>query len=377
MRTPLIALDFFAGSGLVTLGLRPHFKVAWANDICAGKASVYRANFGSRDFQLGSIEQVHGADLPMADLSWASFPCQDLSLAGNMKGMAQGSRSGLFWQWLRVLDEIPEKPPVICLENVVGFLVADEGRHFRDAYGALRERGYVGGAFILDAVHFVPQSRPRGFLVAVREGACLDALSVPHPVAQYNPGSVMTAHAAAKDPHWIWWRLPPPPIRTSTFSDLLEENARIDAASDTKRLLAMLSDVNREKLEHAIASKVYLAGTGYKRMRKESSGKFQRLEIRFDGVAGCLRTPNGGSSRQLVIIVKDGAVSTRLLTVREAARLMGADDSFRIPGSYNGGYRAMGDAVAVPVTAWIAKHLLMPLAKRARASAAVSVLESV
>src|SRR5581483_5679108 len=111
-RSELTALDFFAGSGLVTLGLRPHFNVVWANDICRRKADIYTANFGNKHFQPGSIEDVHGAQLPYAHLSWASFPCQDLSLAGNMAGMDAGSRSGLFWQWLRVLDEMPRKPPV-------------------------------------------------------------------------------------------------------------------------------------------------------------------------------------------------------------------------------------------------------------------------
>ena len=127
----------------------------------------------------------------------------------------------------------------------------------------------------------------------------------------------------------------------------------------------MLSRVNKTKLEKAISSKNRIAGTGYRRTRKnKESEKVQRLEIRFDGIAGCLRTPEGGSSRQTVLIVENGEVKTRLMTVRETARLMGAPEEFEIPGTYYDGYKAMGDAVCAPVAGWLAEHLLSPLSLR-------------
>ena len=114
-------------------------------------------------------------------------------------------------------------------------------------------------------------------------------------------------------------------------------------------------------------AKTFFAGTAYRRTRPDENGiRTQRLEVRFDGVAGCLRTPNGGSSRQTVILVEKGVVRSRLMTVRECARLMGTPDTYRIQGTYNDGYRAMGDAVAVPVTRWLKRHLLMELAARSR-----------
>jgi DNA (cytosine-5)-methyltransferase 1 len=97
---------------------------------------------------------------------------------------------------------------------------------------------------------------------------------------------------------------------------------------------------------------------GYKRIR---NGK-QVLELRFDNVAGCLRTPQGGSSRQFLVIHRDSGFETRLLTVGETARLMGVRDSYRLEGTYNDSYKAMGDAVAVPVVRHLARHLLAPLA---------------
>ena len=83
--------------------------------------------------------------------------------------------------------------------------------------------------------------------------------------------------------------------------------------------------------------------------------------MRFDGVAGCLRTPEGGSSRQFLVIKDNGSFRTRLLTVREAAALMGAPRNYKLPGTYNDGYKAMGDAVAVPVSRYLAEKLLSPL----------------
>jgi len=84
---PWRMLEFFAGSGLVAYGMKGMFAPVWANDINERKAAVYKANFESDHFLLEDIKNVHGQDLPFAHLSWASFPCQDLSLAGNMKGI--------------------------------------------------------------------------------------------------------------------------------------------------------------------------------------------------------------------------------------------------------------------------------------------------
>ncbi|MEO8500938.1 MAG: DNA cytosine methyltransferase [Vicinamibacteria bacterium] len=364
---PPRALDFFAGSGLVRLGLEPEFETAWANDISPKKALVHRANFDGDAFELRDIQEVSGAHLPSADLAWASFPCQDLSLAGNLNGMKAGTRSGLFWEWMRVLDEMAQSkraPRILVAENVVGFLVANDGADFRTAYRALRDRGYLVGAIVVDAKSFLPQSRPRAFLIAVKDGLDLRGLVLGGPSAPFHPASVVRAAAAVADPDWLWWSLPIPSIRVPRFSDICERHAPAEEIP-VREIQKMLSSVNKEKLDAALQVGRLLCGTGYKRTRPVEDGSRRTfLELRFDGVAGCLRTPEGGSSRQTVVLVDKGRVRTRLLTVRECARLMGAPDSFRVPGTYNDGYRAMGDAVAVPVTRWLAQHLLLPMAQR-------------
>lgn len=362
------ALDFFAGSGLVRLGLEPEFESVWANDVCPKKKAVYEANFGDKRFQSDSIENVDGSTLPQADLAWASFPCQDLSLAGNLTGIKEGTRSGLFWQWLRVLDEMRaagKQVPILAAENVVGFLVAHNGRHFRKAYEALGERDYRMGALVIDAELFVPQSRPRAFLVAVHKDVDVSGYAQDAPSGAFHTDAVIRAAHHLKD--WLWWSLPEPSGQRQTFADLCDREATCESREKTRELRAMLSPVNRRKLKQAIDSGKFVVGTGYRRTRPDQDGvKRQRLELRFDGIAGCLRTPEGGSSRQVAMIVDHGNVRTRLLTVRETARLMGAPDTFKLPGSYNDGYRAMGDAVAVPVTRWVTRNLLAPLAGRYR-----------
>ncbi len=154
------ALEFFAGSGLVRLGLAPEFESLWANDICAKKRDVYVANHPWDKFHLGDIQDVQGQNLPEADLAWASFPCQDLSLAGNLGGMKTGTRSGLFWEWIRVLQELNKhgkRPQILVAENVVRFVVANQGKHFKLAYRALRDLGYMVGAVVIDAKNFALQ----------------------------------------------------------------------------------------------------------------------------------------------------------------------------------------------------------------------------
>lgn len=128
------------------------FAPVWANDISEQKAAVYEANFGCERFVLDDIKNIKGADLPFAHLSWASFPCQDLSLAGSIGGI-HASRSGLVWEWLRVLDEMDDKPKILLLENVAGLLSTNGGDNYRVLHLALVERGYRCGAVLLNAFH--------------------------------------------------------------------------------------------------------------------------------------------------------------------------------------------------------------------------------
>ena len=120
-------LEFFAGAGLVRAGLEPDWRCLWANDIDTSKQRIYEANFGKGDFHPGDVADVKASELPAADMAWASFPCQDLSLAGWQRGMS-AEQSGTFWPfWSLMRDrfDVGKRPPIIVLENVTGLLYGD------------------------------------------------------------------------------------------------------------------------------------------------------------------------------------------------------------------------------------------------------------
>ena len=343
----------------MTEAVSPHFDILWANDISSKKADVYRCNHGSAHFHLGSVEEVRGHELPKADLAWASFPCQDLSLAGNQTGI-QGKRSGMVWEWLRVIDEMPEPPPVLVAENVLGLVSGAGGSYYQALHLELVARGYTVGALVLDAVDFVPQSRPRVFVIAVRSDLDVSHWTTPLPGWSHRDSIIRVAEGL---PNWVYWKIPQPPLRTKILDDVLEWDAPTHNEERAKKTLSLIAPLHQTRLLQELTNG-FTAAPGYRRTRNGT----QVLELRFDGIAGCLRTPEGGSSRQFIVLKRDGKLTTRLLTAREAARLMGLPEHYKLPVNYNDAYKAMGDAVVVPAVRHLAKTLLSPLCKLARAS---------
>jgi DNA (cytosine-5)-methyltransferase 1 len=175
---------------------------------------------------------------------------------------------------------------------------------------------------------------------------------------------------------WVWWNLAEPTGRPRRFAELVEESPRDVAwhdTAETKKLLDSMSPVNLRKVKDAKSTGRRMVGTLYRRTRPDpDGGRTARAEVRFDGIAGCLRTPVGGSSRQKIMIVEGRKVRSRLLSAREAARLMGLPDSYKLPARYNEAYHVVGDGVAVPVVRHLAAHVLEPLARAARRSNAAT-----
>jgi DNA (cytosine-5)-methyltransferase 1 len=364
--------EFFAGGGMARLGLGHDWNCLFANEWSAKKADSYRANFApANELIVDDIWKLSVADLPgQADLAWASFPCQDLSLAGNGAGLG-GSRSGTlvkFWSLMRDLARSGRRIPVIALENVVGALTANGGRDFQAIARMAAEAGYRFGAVVIDAARFVPQSRPRLFFIAVSDGTCIP------PACQWKePGDEwhnarLDAAVASLSPdlrdRWIWWALPRAPQMTRSLDDVIEfsnDNLTWHSMEETQRLLSMMSQANSTKVRKAREYGKRIVGTVYKRVRVENGARFQRAEVRFDQISGCLRTPVGGSSRQTILIVEGRTIRSRLMTPREAVRLMGIPDSYRLPERFNDGYHLAGDGVVVPVVRFLSAHVLTPL----------------
>ena len=364
--------EFFAGGGMVRAGLGQEWSCAFANDFDLKKAETYKRNWGDDNLHVSDIKVVGVADLPgRADLAWASFPCQDLSLAGGGAGL-KGDRSGTFWPFWQLMKELrgdQRAPTVIVLENVVGTLTSHEGKDFTSIASAFVSNGYRFGAVVVDAAHFVPQSRPRLFVIAVDKDVDLpDGLTVDGPQDPWHSTRLRSAYAALPRKaraDWLWWRLPLPTSRRDAFVDLIEqepESVRWHTEDETDRLLAMMSDANRVKVAEAVRSERQVVGAVYKRTRRNTEGvKVQRAEVRFDDVAGCLRTPAGGSSRQVLLFVDGPRIRSRLISSRETARLMGLPDAYKLPDRYNEAYHLTGDGVVVPVVRHLAHHVLEPL----------------
>jgi len=366
--------EFFAGGGMTRLGLGRKWRCLLANDICQKKARAYRMNFRRADeLIVRDVAELSLTDLPgTPDLAWASFPCQDLSLAGNRGGL-QATRSGTFWPFWSLIQQLTREgrpPSVVVLENVVGAITSHKGRDFHAIVKAMVRAGYRVGSMVIDAVHFVPQSRKRLFVVAVHTDAAVShELLETTPTPLWHPKVLTDAYHSLPErlQHaWVWWRLPAPPSRRATLTHLIEKNPTgvpWRSVKETKHLLDQMSQINRKKVREAKALRKRIVGTVYRRTRHDESGrKVQRAEVRFDQISGCLRTPVGGSSRQTILVVDGANVRSRLLSTREAARLMGLPDTYKLPDNYNEAYHLVGDGVVVPVVAWLEKHLLSPLA---------------
>lgn len=357
------AWEFFAGGGLAGMGLHG-VTIAFANDIDAAKAAAFTANHPDVPFRRADVWDLDAADLPGSPaLLWASSPCQDVSLAGARGGL-KARRSGAFWGFWRLVEALQageRAPSVIVLENVIGLLTSGGGADFAAVCAAMAGAGYRVGALEIDAALWLPQSRPRLFIVATR-GPAPEASG---PVAPFHSPRLVAA-VDRLDPEtraaWRWWAMAAPPRRNADLAALLEPDAAVDWIREdrTPALLDMLSPLHRARLDGVLASGARRVGAAYRRVRVEDGRKVQRLELRFDGLAGCLRTPAGGSSRQYVVVCEAGQVRIRRLTAREAARLMGVPDSYRLPASESAGLKLTGDAVAVPVVRALCDGVLLP-----------------
>lgn len=359
--------EFFAGGGLARAGLGEGWRPLFANDIDPMKLAAYRLNGDATHLREGDIWTLAAADLPGgAELAWASSPCQDLSLAGRRGGL-DARRSGAFWGFHRLLAALVDDgraPRTVVLENVCGLLSSRGGADFAALLSALADLGYIVGALEIDAAHWTAQSRPRLFVVGVH-GPVDPALIRPSPSEPFHTRRLVEGVAAlspALRNRVVWWRLPAPAARNAALADVLEPDGEVawHPSLRTARLVEQLSPLHAARLAAGAGRRV---GALYRRMRWEDGRKVQRAELRLDGLAGCLRTPAGGSSRQFVLVADGGEVRTRGMTPREAARLMGAPEDFALPASTTAALKVVGDAVSVPAVRWLAGHLLEPLAR--------------
>ncbi len=342
------------------LGLeRTGWATKFANDIDPLKHQIYAANFGiDEHFYLCDIHCLSSSDLPTVTLATASFPCTDLSLAGARAGL-DGKQSSAFWGFVRCLQLWGHrKPPIVLLENVPGFLTSNQGQDFRDAALALNSLGYYIDAFILDAVNFVPQSRQRLFVVGKQKQATSSSDIAPNDLieqSQIRPKALVAYIKANSDIHWSISPLPSPLRLNHHLSHVIDpsdhESQEWWSSDRANYLLNQMSELHAASAKSMMSEPKWSYGTVFRRVRNGRS----MAELRTDGIAGCLRTPKGGSGRQILFKAGFGQFFARLLSPAECARLMGAD-GFIVDVPLNQALFGFGDAVCVPVVEWIAKN---------------------
>ena len=355
--------EFFAGIGLMRMGLeRAGWHISFANDIDEDKWQMYKTHFGdSGEFVLGDVHQLDASEIPSVALATASFPCNDLSLAGARAGLA-GDHSSAFWGFIDALTKMAKRrPPMVMLENVTGFLTSHDGNDFRDALLALNRLGYAVDAFIIDASRFVPQSRQRLFVIGTKTSNVSALNDTPKFYeSDCRPPALADFILWNPEINWQIRRMPQLPAVKTTLEDIIENlspNSQMWWSRERRDyLLNQMSPKHRATAEMMIRGTHTTYGTVFRRVRNEKS----MAELRTDGIAGCLRTPRGGSGRQILFAAGSGRFAVRLLSPRECARLMGAD-GFKIRAPLNQALFGFGDAVCVPVIEWIGRNYLNPV----------------
>lgn len=359
--------EYFAGIGLVRMGLeKAGWQVTFANDFSGKKYEMYADFFpdAAQHYVINDIFNLTLEDVPPATLATCSFPCIDLSLAGNMNGI-DGNHSSAFWGFVRILQQQGTlSPPLILLENVPGWLYSNKGADFRVTVQAINKLGYTCDVFTLDARRFTPQSRLRVFLVGQKSENCANVNTILERPKALASDQLKKRVFANRDLCWRPFEIPqPPPLKMTGLAEIVEEMADDDgrwwSEYETQRHIAMMAPSHYQRVMKMAQGKEFSYRTFFRRRRKEQ----QRAEVRHDDIAGCLRTAVGGSGKQFLIKAGRGIIKMRTMTPREYARLQGVPDDYPINTQGVQALTGFGDAVCVPVITWIAQNVLNPLAE--------------
>ena len=351
--------EFFAGAGIVRMGLeQAGWNCVFANDHDTKKERIYCDNFGPDEFVLGDINRITAKDIPDITLATASFPCTDLSLAGGRKGLA-GKESGAFYPFANLLKKMGRcRPSMILLENVPGLLTSNGGKDIQALVKTLNDIGYALDLFIGDARWFTPQSRPRLFIIGVKGRGVLASRSFydARDPRLKSPALDRLIEKSSKA-SYRFLPIPPPPTNVvGGIKEIIETNGAVSwwPGERVEKLLGQMSEKHLTQTLAGKDGKRNTYATVFKRVRNGAT----RAEARFDQIAGCLRPPRGGASKQILLKAGKGKVMARYLTAREYCRLQGAPDDFRLPKNENAGLFALGDAVCAPLITWIADNVL-------------------
>ena len=331
-------------------------NVVWANDISPMKQAVYEANFGADEFLLRDLRDVSGNEVPTVDIATGSFPCIDVSLAGNRAGM-DGEHSSLFYDFARVIREMGARAPgTVLIENVTGLISSNDGQDLRAIIHELNDLGYICDLLIADAAWFVPQSRRRLFIIAGRSASERFAAHHDRSVRSFVLRRFLSLN---KDLEVALRHLVRPRPTDADLNDIMEVLPDDSPLWWTDEQMAIFDTTVIAPHRQILLSRSMFEQERWVSAHHRSRGAPIHWELRSDGIAGCLTAARGGSNRAAAVLVTSEGHRARWLTGREFARLQGAPDSFDISMlTEDEARQCFGDAVCVPVVEWVARNCL-------------------
>lgn len=192
-------VSWFSGIGGFDVALiAAGHEIVGACEIDRQAREVYSARLSAPAWFPCDIRKINSADIPDADLWCGGFPCQDVSLAGRRAGAGEGTRTGLWWTWHRLM--VARHPAVVLAENVPGLLSSRDGADFGAILVSLVSIGYRVVWTVLDARYFgVAQRRRRVFILASLVG---DPRTVIFDGPESAPMDLEPPHAVLIDDRW-------------------------------------------------------------------------------------------------------------------------------------------------------------------------------
>ncbi len=298
------AIDLFAGIGGIRLGFQHAFQenieFVFASEIDKYACETYYANYGEKPY--GDITKIDEKNIPPFDILLGGFPCQAFSIAGLRKGF-EDTRGTLFFEIARIVEH--HKPQVVFLENVKGFKNHDKGTTFKVVKETLQNLGYKVFAEVLNAKDFgVPQNRERIYIIGFLD-------------------------------HSIEFEFPQKIEKKMKVFDILEKNVHEKYTLSDK----LWAGHQKRKIEHQEKGN----GFGYS-LFDENSQYTSTISARYY---------KDGSE----ILIKQENKNPRKLTPKEASRLQGFGENFKIVCSDVQAYKQFGNSVAVPVIEQLAEKI--------------------
>ena len=301
--TKLRAIDLFCGIGGIRTGFQQAFRnnieFVFSSDIDKFARQTYKDNYGEEPF--GGITKIDEKDIPNFDILLAGFPCVAFSNAGLRKGF-EDTRGTLFFDVARIIKY--HTPQIVFLENVKGLVNHDKGNTFKVIKNTLEDLGYSVNHKVLNAKDFgLPQNRERIFIVCFRNS--------------------------------VNFEFPTPPKTPTRLGDILETNVEEKYTISDK----LWEGHQRRKAKHNSKGN----GFGYCLFAKDSP---------YTSTISARYYKDGSE-----ILIEQQGTPPRKLTPREAARLQGFPDSFKITSSDAQSYKQFGNSVSVPVIQKIAEKI--------------------